>query len=71
MQVGVSEANIMVQEYPNGTVVRFLPEQVSHGLLGSDPVPQCNSQLEMRLAGSQVTSDPSSVSGFGRKHCEG
>ena len=25
MRAGVSEANIMVQEYPNGTVVRFLP----------------------------------------------
>jgi len=37
MRVGVSEADIMVQEYPNGTVARFVPEQVSHGLLGSDP----------------------------------
>ena len=35
MRVGVSETNIMVQEYPNGTVVRFVPEQVSHGLLDS------------------------------------
>jgi hypothetical protein len=35
MRVGVSETDIMVQEYPNGTVVRFVPEQVSHGLLGS------------------------------------
>src|SRR5258707_1081449 len=71
MRVGVSEANIMVQEYPNGTVVRFVPEQVSHGLLDSDPVPQCNSQLEMRLARCEVTSDQSSISGFGgRKRCE-
>jgi hypothetical protein len=35
MRVGVSETHIMVQEYPNGTVVRFVPEQVSHGLLDS------------------------------------
>ncbi len=35
MRVGVSETDIMVQEYPNGTVVRFVPEQVSHGLLDS------------------------------------
>jgi hypothetical protein len=35
MRVGVSDTNIMVQEYPNGTVVRFVPEQVSHGLLDS------------------------------------
>lgn len=35
MRVGVSETDIMVQEYPNGTVVRFAPEQVSHGLLDS------------------------------------
>jgi hypothetical protein len=35
MRVGVSETDIMVQEYPNGTVRRFLPEQVSHGLLHS------------------------------------
>jgi hypothetical protein len=35
MRIGVSETNIMVQEYPNGTVVRFVPEQVSHGLLDS------------------------------------
>jgi hypothetical protein len=35
MRVGVSETNIMVQEYPNGTVVRFVPEQVSHGLFDS------------------------------------
>jgi len=35
MRVGVSETNIVVQEYPNGTVVRFVPEQVSHGLLDS------------------------------------
>jgi len=39
MRVGVSETNIMVQEYPHGTVVRFAPEQVSHGLLDPDPVP--------------------------------
>jgi hypothetical protein len=43
--------------YPNGTVVRFVPEQVSHGLLGSDPVPQCNSQLETRLARPDLTPD--------------
>jgi hypothetical protein len=35
MRVGVSETNIMVQEYPTGTAVRFVPEQVSHGLLDS------------------------------------
>jgi hypothetical protein len=35
MRVGVSETDIMVQEYPNGTVARFVPEQVSHGLLDS------------------------------------
>ena len=35
MRVGVSETDIMVQEYPNGTVERFVPEQVSHGLLDS------------------------------------
>jgi len=35
MRVGVSETDIMVQEYPNGTVVRFVPAQVSHGLLDS------------------------------------
>jgi|SRR6266567_225982 hypothetical protein len=35
MRVGVSETDIMVQEYANGTVVRFAPEQVSHGLLDS------------------------------------
>jgi len=70
MRVGVSEADIMAQEYPNGTVVRFVPEQVSHGLLSSDPVPQCNSQLETRLARSELTPDQSSISCLGRKHCE-
>src|SRR4029077_4247542 len=35
MRVGVSETDIMVQEYPNRTVARFVPEQVSHGLLDS------------------------------------
>jgi hypothetical protein len=35
MRVGVSETDIMVQEYPNGTIARFVPEQVSHGLLDS------------------------------------
>ena len=35
MRVGVSETNVMVQEYPTGTAVRFVPEQVSHGLLDS------------------------------------
>jgi hypothetical protein len=48
MRVGVSETNLMVQEYPNGTVVRFVPEQVSHGLLDSDPVP--NGTRSMKCA---------------------
>jgi hypothetical protein len=43
--------------YPNGTVVRFVPEQVSHGLLVFDAVPQCNSQLETRLARPDPTPD--------------
>jgi hypothetical protein len=48
MRVGVSETNIMVQEYPNGTAVRFVPEQVSHGLL--DAAVSLNATRSMKCA---------------------
>ena len=48
MRVGVSETSIMVQEYPNGTAVRFVPEQVSHGLL--DAAVSLNATRSMKCA---------------------